>query len=102
MRVETLGAFDEGPDGFIDTAAIMQNLDLVVSSDTAVPHLAGALGRPCWVALKQVPDWRWMMGQERSAWYPDMRLFRQKAAGDWQSVFQEITEALRAKVAEVA
>jgi Tfp pilus assembly protein PilF len=100
MRVETLGSFDEGADGFIDTAAIMQNLDLVVSSDTAVPHLAGALGRPCWVALKRVPDWRWMMGRSDSPWYPGMRLFRQKTAGDWQGVFTEMAEALRARVAE--
>ena len=100
MRVETLGSFDDGPDGFVDTAAIMQNLDLVVSSDTAVPHLAGALGRPCWVALKQVPDWRWMMERSDSPWYPSMRLFRQRTAGNWQGVFADIAEALRARVGE--
>jgi len=100
-RVETLGTFDEGADGFVDTAAIMQNLDLVLSSDTAVPHLAGALGRPCWVALKQVPDWRWMMGRSDSPWYPSTRLFRQKSAGDWHGVFAEIVQALRARIAEV-
>ena len=100
MRVETLGGFDEGSDGFIDTAAIMANLDLVVSSDTAVPHLAGALGRPCWVALKQVPDWRWMMEGCLSPWYPTMRLFRQKKRGRWDEVFTEMADALRARVAE--
>jgi tetratricopeptide (TPR) repeat protein len=100
MRVETLGAFDEGEDGFIDTAAIMENLDLVVSSDTAVPHLAGALGRPCWVALKQVPDWRWMMERNDSPWYPTMRLFRQKERGCWDDVFNDMADALRDRVAE--
>jgi len=102
MNVETLESFDEGPDGFLDTAAVMENLDLVVSSDTATPHLAGALNRPCWVALKQVPDWRWMMGRSDSPWYPSMRLFRQQAAGDWAGVFAEITQALRSYRAETA
>ena len=102
MRVETLDPFDEGKDGFVDTAAIMANLDLVVSSDTATPHLAGALGCPCWVALKQVPDWRWMMEGERSPWYPTMRLFRQKTREDWSGVFAEIANALRARVSGTA
>src|SRR5438067_1959538 len=61
MRVETLGAFDEGTDAFVDSAAIMQNRDLIITSDTSVAHVAGALGRPCWVALKHTPDWRWMV-----------------------------------------
>ena len=98
MRVETLGAFDEGADAFIDTAAIMQNLDLVVTSDTASAHLAGALGRPVWVAVKHMPDWRWMLERTDSPWYPTMRLFRQPARGDWQSVFAAMTEALRRKL----
>ena len=99
MRIETLGAFDEGKDGFIDTAAIMQNLDLIVTSDTATAHLAGALGRPTWVALKHVPDWRWMLKGSGSPWYPTMRLFRQPARNDWGSVFAEMAEALRALAA---
>ena len=79
--------FDTGPDGFLDTAAIMKNCDLVITADTAPAHLAGALGVPCWVALKHVPDWRWFLGTDDSPWYPSLRLFRQAAANDWASVF---------------
>ena len=79
----------------MDTAAIMKNVDLVISSDTAVPHLAGALGVPVWVALPFVPDWRWLLDRSDSPWYPMMRLFRQKRAGDWVGVFEEIRAALR-------
>ena len=89
--------FDSGPDGFIDTAAVMMNLDLVITSDTAVAHLAGALGRPVWVALRAVPDWRWMMGREDSPWYPSMRLFRQTKRDDWGSVFAAMSAALAAR-----
>ena len=99
MRIETLGNdFDVGPDGFFDTAAVMASLDLVITSDTAVAHLAGALGAPVWVALKSAPDWRWMMGREDSPWYPTMRLFRQQRAGDWAGVFAQMEEALRARL----
>jgi Flp pilus assembly protein TadD len=100
MAVETLGAdFDSGPDGFIDTAAVMMNLDLVITSDTAIPHLAGALGRPVWVALRAVPDWRFMLERTDSPWYPTMRLFRQAARNDWAPVFATIKDALTALVA---
>ncbi|MGQ3048768.1 MAG: tetratricopeptide repeat protein [Niveispirillum sp.] len=92
MKVQTLGPdFDEGPDAFMDTAAVMQHLDLIISSDTSVAHLAGALGCPVWVPLKFAPDWRWMRNREDSPWYPrTMRLFRQSTAGDWASVFQRL------------
>jgi tetratricopeptide (TPR) repeat protein len=91
MAVEQLPApFDDGPDAFIDTAAVMANLDLVVTSDTAVAHLAGALGRPVLLALKYVPDWRWLLNRDSSPWYPGMRLFRQQAHGDWSDVFMNI------------
>jgi tetratricopeptide (TPR) repeat protein len=79
---------------FIDTAAVIMNLDLVISSDTAVPHLAGALGAPVWLALPFVPDWRWLLDRNDSPWYPTMRIFRQPAVGDWAAVFQEIRTAL--------
>jgi ADP-heptose:LPS heptosyltransferase len=79
--------FDNGPDAFLDTAAIMKNCDLVISADTAPAHLAGALGVPTWVALKHVPDWRWFLGRNDSVWYPSLRLFRQPATGDWTGVF---------------
>ncbi len=79
---------------FSDTAAIIENLDLVISIDTAVAHLAGALGKPVWVLLPFVPDWRWMMNREDSPWYPTMRLFRQPATDDWESVINHIRDAL--------
>jgi hypothetical protein len=85
---------DTAHGAFMDTAAIMKNLDLVISSDTAIPHLAGALGVPVWLALPYVPDWRWLLDRSDSPWYPTMRLFRQKSPGDWPAVFQEIQSAL--------
>jgi tetratricopeptide (TPR) repeat protein len=94
MRVETPDAFDAGADAFIDTAAIMNVLDLVVTSDTSVAHLAGALGRPTWLALKYVPEWRWMLQRDDTPWYPSIRLFRQPARGDWPAVFSAMAEAL--------
>jgi hypothetical protein len=94
MRVEALGAFDEGEDAFIDTAAVMQSLDLIITSDTASAHLAGALGCPTWVALKHIPDWRFMLERSDSPWYPSMRLFRQPAREDWDSVFAAMAGAL--------
>jgi tetratricopeptide (TPR) repeat protein len=93
--VETLGDdFDAGRDAFVDTTAVMQSLDLVIAPDTSIAHVAGALGRPVWVALKHVPDWRWMLGRDDSPWYPTLRLFRQTEAGNWQDVFMRIKAAL--------
>jgi len=89
---------DTAHGAFMDTAAIMMNLDLVITSDTSVAHLAGALGLPVWVALPFVPDWRWMLDRSDSPWYPTMRLFRQKSRGDWAGVFREIGAALRERV----
>jgi len=79
---------DLGPEiaDFADTAAIMANLDIVVSSCTGPAHLAGALGVPLWLALPFSPDWRWLTGRDDSPWYPTARLFRQPAPGDWSSV----------------
>jgi tetratricopeptide (TPR) repeat protein len=97
MRIETLGAdFDNPPDAFVDTAAVMVILDLVISSDTAIAHLAGALGRPTWVALKHVPEWRWFLDRSDSPWYPTMRLFRQTIRDDWPEVFAAMESRLRA------
>ncbi|HLY46731.1 MAG TPA: tetratricopeptide repeat protein [Stellaceae bacterium] len=96
LEVESLGdAFDAGPDGFLDTAAVMMQLDLVITSDSAVAHLAGALGRPVWLALKDVPDWRWQVDRPDCPWYPSARLFRQDRRDDWSAVFQCIAAALR-------
>jgi tetratricopeptide (TPR) repeat protein len=95
LRIETLGEdFDAGPEAFLDAAAVMQCVDLVVTSDTSVAHLAGALGRPVWVALQHVPDWRWLLEGETCLWYPTMRLFRQPKRGDWASVFARIAACL--------
>jgi hypothetical protein len=95
LRIETLSApFDDGDDAFVDTAAIMQGLDLIISCDTATAHLAGALGRPVWVALPYDADWRWLEGRGDCPWYPSMRLFRQAASGDWASVFSAMEAAL--------
>jgi hypothetical protein len=84
---------------FVDTAAVMQHLDLVITSDTAVAHLAGALGRPVWVALSTDCDWRWEVGRTDCRWYPTMRLFRQKKFGDWSGVFSDIAAALPRMIA---
>ena len=98
LMVETMGAdFDAGPDAFLDTAALIMCCDLVITSDTAVAHLAGALGVETWLALKHVPDWRWMLEREDSPWYPRMRLFRQQRDGDWHGVFARMQAALRAR-----
>jgi hypothetical protein len=79
-----------------DVAALMMNLDLIVSIDTAVVHVAGALGRPVWVALPSAPDWRWMRQREDTLWYPTMRLFRQTTRGEWDGVFGRLAAALSA------
>ncbi|MGH8705237.1 MAG: tetratricopeptide repeat protein [Burkholderiales bacterium] len=85
---------------FADTAAVIANLDLVISSDTAAAHLAGALGRPVWVLLMFAPDWRWLRGRSDSPWYPGARLFRQPQPGDWAGVIEQVKTALGQMVAE--
>jgi len=79
----------------MDTAAVMQQLDLVITVDTSIAHLAGALGVPVWVILPHTSDWRWMLNRTNSPWYPTMQLFRQPQPGDWQSVIQTIQKNLR-------
>ena len=79
---------------FADTAAALDALDLVISVDTAVAHLAGALARPVWTLLPVAPDWRWMLDRDDSPWYPTMRLFRQDRRGDWAGVFARVEAAL--------
>lgn len=100
MMVEQFGPeFDGGADAFIDSAALMQSLDLVITPDTAIAHLAGALGRPVWVALKYVPDWRWLLDRSDTPWYPTMRLFRQPADEDWDGLFVQMQTELAALIA---
>jgi tetratricopeptide (TPR) repeat protein len=95
-RIIDLSAdLDRGPDAFLDTAAVMEGLDLVISSDTSVAHLAGALGRPVWTVLAASPEWRWGLGRSDTPWYPTMRLFRQTTDGDWTAVVAEIAAALQ-------
>jgi ADP-heptose:LPS heptosyltransferase len=100
-EVPELKLIDHAPEmkDFADTAELIQNLDLVITVDTAVAHLAGAMGKPVWLMLPFLPDWRWMLDREDSPWYPTMRLFRQKAIGDWPSVVDRITEALKGRYA---
>jgi hypothetical protein len=96
-ELEAAGAADVGAAGwsdFADTAAVVANLDLVVTVDTAVAHLAGALGVPLWLALPFAPDWRWGLGRADSPWYPSARLFRQERRGEWGAVFQRIANEL--------
>lgn len=83
---------------FADTAAVITCLDLVITVDTAVAHLAGALARPAWLLLPFAPDWRWMLTREDSPWYPSLRLFRQSQAGDWDSVLTAVITALRQRM----
>jgi len=86
---------DEDTGVFMDTAAVMKNLDLVVTSDTAIPHLAGALGVPVWLLLPHPPDWRWGLKGDYYPWYPTMRIFRQRTSGDWEGLFQNVRDAIR-------
>lgn len=79
---------------FDDTAAVIANLDLVISIDTAVAHLTGAMGKPVWIALPHVPDWRWHLGRSDSPWYPTARLFRQPSPGEWTAVVDAVAGAL--------
>ena len=91
FSVTDLGSnFDEVSGPFMDTAAVMQQLNLVVSVDTSVAHCAGALGIPVWVALPFAADWRWLWHRADTPWYPTMRLFRQQKPGEWTEVFKRM------------
>jgi tetratricopeptide (TPR) repeat protein len=85
----------EGAGIFLDAAGIITNLDLVITVDSAIAHLAGALGRPVWTLLQFAPDWRWMLGSDRTPWYPSMRLFRQTTYRDWSGPVTNVVAALR-------
>lgn len=86
--------FGEQLQDFSDTAALVQHMDLVISVDTSVAHLAGAMGKPTWVLLPFMPDWRWLLGRSDSPWYPGMRLFRQVAPARWDEPLDELKAAL--------
>ncbi len=101
FEVCDLGAsVDESGGAFMDTAAIMQHLDLVIAVDTSIVHLAGGLGVTCWVPLQYSPDWRWTLHGSQTPWYPSLRLFRQSTFNVWQPVFAELASALGQRVAE--
>jgi tetratricopeptide (TPR) repeat protein len=97
LAITDLGAEIED---FVDTAAIIMNLDLVITVDTSVAHLAGALGRPAWVFIYNGPDWRWQLGRDDSPWYPSLRLFRQSPGEAWPAVVERVAAALGDKLAE--
>ena len=89
------------PRDILDTAALISHLDLVITPDTAVAHLAGGLGKPVWLALSTVGEWRWMQDREDSPWYPTMRIFRQPRYGDWETVFRRMADVLREALARL-
>ncbi|MBW8036296.1 MAG: glycosyltransferase family 9 protein, partial [Planctomycetes bacterium] len=92
MAVINLG---EEFEDFADTAAAIENMDLVISVDTSVLHLAGAMGKAVWALIPFEPDWRWMLERDDSPWYPTMRLFRQKVRGDWEELFTRVGQQLQ-------
>jgi len=95
FRIETLGEdFDSGLDAFLDAAAVIEQLDLVITCDTSVAHLAGALGTPVWLLVKEIPDWRWFLERGDSPWYPSMRIFRRGKGEDWIDLMRRVAEAL--------
>jgi len=93
-RIRRLAHLDDGPDAFMDTAAILTCVDLLITSDSAIAHLAGALGIPCWLCLLREPDWRWMREGDSTPWYSSLRLFRQTRADDWRGVFERVAASL--------
>lgn len=96
MKVHDFGPnFDQDNGRFVDTAAVICNMDLIITTDTSVAHLAGALGKSVWVLLPMVADWRWMLNRSDTPWYPSMRLFRQSEAGNWDKVMDSIVHALQ-------
>jgi hypothetical protein len=99
--VATSRVFDltDGQDDFADTAALVQALDLVVSVDTSIAHIAGALAKPAWVLLARLPDWRWLLHREDSPWYPTLRLFRQDETDRWDGPLRRCAATLRADLA---
>jgi ADP-heptose:LPS heptosyltransferase len=100
-RVHLVDLQDEQKD-FADTAEIVESFDLVISIDTSVAHLAGAMGKPVWVLLSKSSDWRWFVDREDSPWYPTARLFRQSTLGNWQDVVTRVERELHELVLRTA
>lgn len=99
FAIDELGASLDADGAFLDTAAVIQHLDLVIAADTAIAHLAGALGGPVWILVSAHGDWRWMANREDSPWYPSARLFRQEHLGEWQAAMEQVSAALAQHVA---
>ncbi len=100
LRAGRVALHDEALADFDATAALIGALDLVISIDTSVAHLAGGMGKPVWIMLRDSPDWRWMQGRDDSPWYPTARLFRQGRDRDWAPVVAAVRAALQARLAE--
>jgi ADP-heptose:LPS heptosyltransferase len=83
----------------METAAVLSNLDLVITADTSIAHLAGALGVQTWIPISAVPEWRWLLNRDDTPWYRNARLFRQSARGKWSDVFERIRDALQIQLA---
>jgi hypothetical protein len=94
---KNIHTYTELLEDFSDTVALIDEMDLVISVDTSVAHLAGALGKEVWILLPYVPDYRWMLDREDSPWYPTARLFRQSAIGEWGDVINDIKQALQSR-----
>ena len=92
--IQVLAGLDDQGGAFVDTAALMQSLDLVITIDSAIAHVAGAFAIPTWLLLAHVPDWRWLLDTSDSCWYPTLRLFRQPRVDDWQSVVRDASHAI--------
>lgn len=100
VRIEWLGEALDRSDTFIDTAAVMAHLDLIISCDTSIAHLAGALGCRAWIVLKRAPDWRWLLDRPDSPWYPSLRLLRQQVSGRWDDVFANLHHDIAGLIAQ--
>jgi hypothetical protein len=100
LAASAIQPLGEELEDFADTAAVVSLLDLVISVDTAVAHLAGALARPVWILLPFSPDWRWLLDREDSPWYPTARLFRQARPGDWTELVERVAKALGERMGE--
>ncbi|MFM7420128.1 MAG: glycosyltransferase family 9 protein [Alphaproteobacteria bacterium] len=93
--VPNLRIFDADITDFEDTAALVAEMDLIITVDTSLAHLAGSMGRECWVMLPFNPDWRWLLNRDDSPWYPSVQLFRQSHIGDWAGVMAQLRVALQ-------
>ena len=91
-NIHLFNNFDNHDEAFLDTISLIKNLDLVISCDTSIAHIAGSLNCPVWVPLKMVPDWRWMLKTSKTPYYPSMKLYRQEEWGNWDFVFKIMRE----------